>query len=56
MSLPLFLLSIASIFIGYIFRDAFIGMGTSFFGSSIFILPSHCDTFIDAEFIPTFIK
>ena len=39
MSFPLFLLSIASIFVGYIFRDAFIGLGSSFFGSSIFILP-----------------
>ena len=56
MSFPLFLLSIASIFVGYIFRDAFIGLGSSFFGSSIFILPFHSDRFIDAEFIPTIIK
>lgn len=56
MSFPLFLLSIASIFVGYLFKDAFIGLGSSFFGSSIFIYPLNNDTFIDAEFIPTVIK
>ena len=56
MSFPLFILAIASIFIGYLFKDAFIGLGSSFFGNSIFILPSNADTFIDAEFIPLFMK
>jgi len=45
MTLPLFLLSIGSIFFGYIFKDAFIGMGSSFLDSSIFILPSYSPTF-----------
>lgn len=51
MSLPLGILAIGSIFIGYLFRDAVLGLGTSFFGNSIFILPTHSDSLIDAEFI-----
>jgi NADH-ubiquinone oxidoreductase chain 5 len=37
MSFPLFALSFGAIFFGYIFRDAFIGVGSDFFGHSIFI-------------------
>lgn len=55
MSLPLFLLSIGSIFVGYIFKDMFIGMGSSFFGGSISVLPEHLSV-IDAEFLPAEIK
>ena len=33
----------------------FIGLGTDFWGSSIFILPTHL-TFIDAEFLPIYVK
>lgn len=56
MSFPLFLLAFASIFIGFFFKDAFIGLGSSFFGNSIFIFPSHSDSFISAEILPVFIK
>ena len=48
-------LSIPSIFIGYLFRDMIIGMGTSFWGNSIYILPENMNM-IDAEFIPIFFK
>jgi NADH-ubiquinone oxidoreductase chain 5 len=41
MGFPLFLLSFFSIFIGYISKEIFIGFGTSFWGSSIFIIPSN---------------
>lgn len=51
MTLPLGLLAIGSIFIGYLFRDAVLGLGSSFFGNALFILPQHSDTFVDAEFI-----
>lgn len=41
MTLPLFILSLLSIFIGFLSKDIFIGFGTNFWGSSIFILPDH---------------
>lgn len=55
MSLPLFILSIGSIFVGYIFKDMFIGMGTSFFGNSIFVLAPNVNL-IEAEFLDPIIK
>lgn len=55
MSLPLIILSIGSIFIGYIFKDLFIGLGTDFWGSSILILPNHSN-FIEAEWLSFTIK
>ena len=57
MSLPLILLAIFSIFFGYITKDIFIGLGSSFFAdNSLFIHPSH-EIFIDTEFaVPTFFK
>jgi len=35
----LFILCIGSIFIGYLGKELFIGIGSTFLGSSIFILP-----------------
>jgi proton-translocating NADH-quinone oxidoreductase chain L len=55
MSLPLFILSIGSIYIGYIFRDAFIGAGSAFFSNSIFIRDIH-NNLIEAEFLDSYIK
>lgn len=55
MSLPLFLLVFPSIFIGYLSRDLFIGLGTGFWGSALFNSPTNL-TFIDAEFAPLFFK
>ena len=55
MGFPLFLLSLGSIFLGYITKDLFIGLGTPFWNNSIFILPDHINM-IDAEFIPIHIK
>ena len=46
MSLPLFLLSFFSIFIGFLTKDLFIGFGTDFWNDSIYILPENyilCD-------------
>lgn len=37
MTLPLFLLSLFSIFVGYLTKDLFIGFGNNFWGNSIFI-------------------
>jgi NADH-ubiquinone oxidoreductase chain 5 len=47
--IPLFVLSLFSIFFGYIFADLFVGVGTDFFGNSLFIHPLHI-TLIEAEF------
>lgn len=47
--IPLFVLSLFSIFFGYIFADLFVGLGTDFFGNSLFIHPDHI-TLIEAEF------
>nr|YP_010881021.1 NADH dehydrogenase subunit 5 [Grateloupia cornea]WIA66139.1 NADH dehydrogenase subunit 5 [Grateloupia cornea] len=55
MLLPLITLSIGSIFIGYLTKDLFIGPGTDFWKSSIFVLPNH-SYFIEAEWLKTKIK
>ena len=55
MSLPLCLLCILSISIGFLTKDLFIGFGTNFWGSSIFILPENY-ILSDIEFISIFYK
>lgn len=52
-SLPLGVLAIPSIFLGYIIKDVFIGLGSPFWANAIFMLPSNS---LDAEFLPSFIK
>jgi NADH-ubiquinone oxidoreductase chain 5 len=56
MYLPLVLLAIGSIFIGYLFKDAIIGIGTDFMGESIYVRPIMIDNIIDAEHIAISIK
>ena len=55
MGIPLGLLAFGSIFIGYISRDMFVGLGSNFWNNSIYINPFH-NQMIDAEFLPTFFK
>lgn len=55
MSIPLIVLAFGSIFVGYLTRDMIIGLGTDFWGNSIFILPDHL-TILDSEFLPYYIK
>jgi hypothetical protein len=57
LSLPLVVLAIFSIFFGYITKDLFIGLGSSFFiDNSIFIHPAH-EIMLDTEFaVPTLFK
>jgi NADH-ubiquinone oxidoreductase chain 5 len=52
---PLAVLCIGSIFSGYMTKDLFIGFGSNFFSTSIFVLPENL-LIVDAEFIPTYIK
>jgi proton-translocating NADH-quinone oxidoreductase chain L len=51
MTLPLFLLSLLSIFIGFLSKDIFIGFGTQFWGASIFVFPENY-LLSDVEFLP----
>nr|AHX02512.1 NADH dehydrogenase subunit 5 [Schimmelmannia schousboei] len=53
--IPLILLGLGSIFIGYLTRDFFIGLGTDFWKASIFVLPMH-NTFIEVEWLDIIIK
>lgn len=57
MSIPLMILAIFSIFFGYITKDIFIGLGSSFFAdNSLFIHPLH-EIMLDTEFaVPTMFK
>jgi NADH-ubiquinone oxidoreductase chain 5 len=57
MSIPLIILAFFSIFFGYITKDIFIGLGSSFFlDNAIFIHPSH-EIMLSTEFaVPTLFK
>lgn len=48
--ISLAILSIPSVLIGFYTKDMFIGLGTDFWGNSIFVLPKNMNM-IDAEFI-----
>ena len=53
---PLLFLSLFSIFFGYLFSDMFVGIGSDFFGNSLFIHPNNI-TLVEAEFsLNTFTK
>lgn len=47
--LSLLILSLFSIFFGYIFSDLFVGIGTDFFGNALYIHPNKIDL-VEAEF------
>src|SRR6266403_3780461 len=54
--IPLFILALFSIFFGFVFSDLFVGVGSDFFGNSIFINPNNI-SIIEAEFsLPLLIK
>jgi len=52
---PLFILSLLSVFIGFLTKDLFIGAGTDFWGAAIWLLPENY-LLTDVEFINTFFK
>ena len=58
MALPMAALSIPSIFIGYLSRDSFVGLGTPFWGNSFGASISSSDyaIYLNAEFLPFYIK
>ena len=51
MALPLILLAIGSIFVGYLGKDMMIGLGTNFWGNSLFVLPKNV-YLLESEYIP----
>lgn len=51
MALPLILLAIGSIFVGYLGKDMMIGLGTNFWGNSLFVLPKNI-YLLESEYIP----
>lgn len=55
MVFPLMVLALGAIFVGFLSRDMFIGLGTTFFGNGI---TNNCHNFnlIDSEFLPSIIK
>lgn len=55
LGLPLLILSIFSIFIGYFSKDMIVGLGSTFWGNSFNILFEN-NQMIDAEFLPFIIK
>lgn len=55
MLFALIVLSFGSIFVGYITKDMFVGLGSDFMANSIFIHPSY-NIIIDSEFLPSSIK
>ena len=52
---PLFILSILSIFVGYLFSELFIGIGTDYINNSIFIKFENYNG-IETDFLDPFIK
>jgi NADH-ubiquinone oxidoreductase chain 5 len=55
MGIPLFLLSFGSIFIGYLSRDMFVGMGSDFWGNALYTKPSR-QFILEAEWLDTSVK
>ena len=52
---PLCILIFPSIFLGYLLKDLFLGLGTPFWGNAIFTSYENANI-IDAEFLPTGVK
>lgn len=55
MGIPLILLAFGSIFVGYLGKDMMIGLGTNFWGNSLYTLPQN-SLFLESEYIPQSIK
>lgn len=55
MWVPLFILSIASVFFASITYELILGLGSTVYANSLFVHPDHL-VLIDAEFLPTWLK
>lgn len=55
MLIPLFVLSLMTLIVGYVFSDLFLGWGTEFLQVSIFVLKTNF-VYVDNEFLSPFLK
>nr|YP_009446429.1 NADH dehydrogenase subunit 5 [Ancoracysta twista]ATY40917.1 NADH dehydrogenase subunit 5 [Ancoracysta twista] len=55
MAIPLMILAVGSIFVGYVTKDLMIGLGTTFWSHSLFVLPVNM-TSVESEFLDASIK
>lgn len=55
MGFPLILLALGSLFVGYLGKDLFVGLGTPFWGNALSGLPENT-TGVEAEYIPQWVK
>ena len=55
MALPLYVLAVGSIFVGYLSRDMFIGLGTDFWGNALYTSPYH-DSMVASEYLDQWIR
>lgn len=53
MLIPMSVLTVLTIFSGFVFKDIFIGKGSTFFQNSIYI---HKDNYLDNDCIPVYVK
>nr|YP_009132727.1 NADH dehydrogenase subunit 5 [Bangia fuscopurpurea]AKA66492.1 NADH dehydrogenase subunit 5 [Bangia fuscopurpurea] len=53
--IPLIFLAGASIFVGFVTKDLFVGVGSNFWGNAISILPASCN-FLEVEFMGVLTK
>jgi len=56
MAVPMGLLSVPSVFIGYLSRDFFVGLGTPFWGASLQLTGTSYGVQLAAEFLPFSVK
>lgn len=55
MTLPLVVLAVGSIYVGYVSRDMMIGTGTDFWGGAIYTAPAR-DMLVEAEYLPQWLR
>ena len=55
MAIPLCILALGSLFVGYLGKDMMIGCGSDFWGSALFTAPAHLQI-LESEYIPQFQK
>ncbi|WPT18709.1 NADH-ubiquinone oxidoreductase chain 5 (mitochondrion) [Picochlorum sp. SENEW3] len=55
MAVPLYILAVGSIFVGYLSRDMFIGLGTDFWGNAVYTSPYH-DSMVESEYLDQWIR
>jgi len=55
MLIPLFILCVGSVWVGYLMREMIIGVGTDFWGNAIFTHPKNV-VMLEAEFLPVGVK